>query len=35
VIAEHAAAGGISIVATHQPMTLTDTNVRTLQLDRT
>ena len=33
VIAEHAAAGGISIVATHQPMTLTGTEVKTLILD--
>lgn len=35
IISEHAAARGISIVATHQPMTLTGSEVKTLQLGST
>ena len=33
IIAQHAANGGISVIATHQPMTLTDTVIKTLDLD--
>jgi heme exporter protein A len=33
IIAEHAAAGGMSVVATHQPMTLRGVEAKTLLLD--
>ena len=33
IIAQHAANGGISVIATHQPMTLAGTEVKTLHLD--
>ena len=32
IIAQHTANGGISVIATHQPMTLTGTEVKTLQM---